>query len=95
MCLEDGVSRVVSNVGNHTQVLTLYGTGFLCRVSVIALTSGISCCLIIVIIALILLDRFVQKLFGILVDCKEHGASVKSLSLQSLRFLKQGRKTKL
>jgi hypothetical protein len=94
-CLEDGGSRAVSNVGNHTLVLTSSGSGFLSRVSLIALTSGRSCCLIIVIIALILVHRFVQKLFGILVDWKEYGASVKYLFLHSLRFLKQGPETKL
>ena len=78
LCLEDGGSRALSNVGNHTLVLTSSGTGFRCQVFVITLTSGRSCCLKIVIIELIHVDRFVQKLFGILVDCKVHGASLKS-----------------
>jgi hypothetical protein len=38
-------------------------------------------------------DRFVQKSFGILLDRKEHSASVKSLFLHSLRFLIQGPET--
>lgn len=77
LCLEDGGSRGLSNAGNHTLVLTSSGTEFHCRGFVIALTSGRSC-LKIVIIELIPVDRFVQKLFDILVDCKGHSGCVKS-----------------